>query len=173
MHSERDQNASLGREGSAAPRLTLLVLSGDMEKGMAACNLALAALASGTRVEIFFSFWGLNLLRKPGTGAEGGVLQRLLGLLNRDHAGHQRLGRFNLLGAGRWAMIRLMKSRGLPTFPEGLSMAHQMGARIVACSSTLELMGFCRDSLVSEVDEVAGASAFLESARQGQVITLS
>lgn len=172
MRSEGDPHTSPGLGGPAVQSLTLLVLSGDMEKGAAACTLALAALASGYRVELFFSFWGLNLLKQPGAGG-GGSLQRLMGVLNRDHAGRQRLGRLNLLGVGRWAMVRLMKSRGLPSFREALTTAHRLGARVVACSNTLELLGLTRDALVPEVDEVAGAAAFLESARGGQVITLS
>jgi peroxiredoxin family protein len=153
--------------------LTLLILSGDMEKGAAACNLALAALAAGRPVRLFFTFWGLNLVRRPEAKARGGLLQSVMGILNRDHAGRQRLGRFNLLGAGRWAMARLMRRRGIPAFQESLSLAHQMGARVVACSATLGLMGYARESLISEVDEIAGAAAFLEAAAGGQVITLS
>lgn len=169
---------SVSREGGAPPEestpgLTLLVLSGDMEKGVAACNLALAALASGTRVTIFFTFWGLNLLKKPGARARGSFLARLMGVLNRDHSGRQRLGRMNMLGMGRIAMAKLMKSKGLPSFHESLLLAHQMGARIVACSTTLELMGFSRESLIPEVDDVAGAATFLDAARGATVVTLA
>ena len=153
--------------------LTLLVLSGDMEKGLAACNLALAALAGGRPVTIFFSFWGLNLVRRPEAKARGSLLQSIMGTLNRDHAGRQRLGRFNLLGAGRWAMTRLMRRKGVPALQESLALAHQMGARLVACSATLELMGYTRESLLPEVDEVAGAAAFLSDAGAGTVITLA
>lgn len=144
-----------------------------MEKGLAACNLALAGLARGSRVELFFSFWGLNLLKKPGARVRGQRLQRMMGLLNRDHAGRQRLGRFGLLGLGRRAMARLMRAHGLPSFQESLGMAHAMGARVVACSQSLELLGLTRESLIAEVDEVAGAAAFLDSAESGTVITLS
>ena len=153
--------------------LTLLVLSGDLEKGLAACNLALAALAGGRPVTIFFSFWGLNLVRRPRAKGRGNLLHRLMGIVNRDHAGRQRLGRFNLLGAGRWALGRLMKRHGALPFQESLALAHQMGARLVACSATFELMGYTRESLLPEVDEVAGAASFLEAAAEGQVITLS
>lgn len=153
--------------------LTLLVLSGDMEKGLAACNLALAALAADRPVTLFFSFWGLNLIRRPGAVPSGSLLQSAMGALNRDHGGRQRMGRFNLLGAGRWAMSRLMHKRGVPTFLESLALAHQMGARLVACSATLDLMGFTRESLLPEVDDVAGAAAFLSGAEGATVITLA
>jgi len=96
-----------------------------------------------------------------------------MAVLNRDHSGRQRLGRMNRLGMGRLAMAKLMKSKGLPSSHDGLLLAHKMGARIVACSTTLELMGFSRESLIPEVDDVAGAATFLESAQGGTVITLS
>ena len=154
-------------------KLALLVLSGDMEKGLAACNLALAALASGRSVTIFFSFWGLNFLRKPGVAARGPILGRLLGRVNSDHAESQRLGRFHMAGAGRWALLRLMGRYNVLPVREGLATAHRMGARIVACSTTVELMGLDREALIAEVDDIAGAMAFLEAAGGATVVTLS
>ena len=56
---------------------------------------------------------------------------------------------------------------------EGLSTAHQMGARLLACSNTLQLMGLDRGNLIPEVDDVAGATTFLDAADEGTVITLS
>jgi peroxiredoxin family protein len=151
----------------------LLILSGDLEKGMAVCNLALAALAGQRRVTLFFSFWGLNFLKKPGANGTGPLLSRLLGFLNHDHAGSQRLGRFHGMGAGRWAMLRLMGRYNILPVNQGLAMAHQMGARVVACSNTLQLMGLQRDDLIPEVDEIAGALTFLGAADEGTVVTLS
>ncbi len=153
--------------------LVLLVLSGDMEKGLAACNLALAALAAGRPVTLFFSFWGLNFIKAKSPRPGGALLSRLFGWINRDHAERQRLGRFHLGGAGRWALLRLMRRHRLPSFRESLGMAHQMGARVIACSTTLGLMGLNRDDLIPEVDEIAGAMAFLERARAGQALCIS
>lgn len=155
-----------------AKPLTLLVLSGDLEKGLAACNLSLAALAGGRRVTLYFSFWGLNFLRRPGAKARGPLLGRLFAKINSDDAATQRLGRFHLLGAGRWALLRLMGRYNLLPVREGLVMAHQMGARILACSNTLQLMGLDREDLIPEVDDIAGALAFLDAAGEGTVVTL-
>lgn len=164
----------MGRpDQSPQASLAILVLSGDMEKGLAACNLALAAAATGSRVTLFFSFWGLDFLKIPGGKPTGSFLQRLLGGLNRDDAGRQRMGRLHLMGAGRWAMGRLMRRRGVPTVVQGLRSAHAMGARLVACSTTLDLMGLSRESLIPEVDDIAGAATFLEEARGAVVVTLS
>jgi peroxiredoxin family protein len=152
--------------------LVLLVLSGDREKALAAANLALAARASGRPVFLFFTFWGLNLVKRKGARSRGPLLARLLALLNRDHAGRQRLGRFHLAGLGGWALGRLASRRGVPSFAESLRLAHDLGARVTACSTTLELMGLAREDLVDEVDEVAGAAALLEAARDGQIVSL-
>jgi peroxiredoxin family protein len=154
-------------------RLTLLVLSGDMEKGLAACNLSLSGLAAGKQVTLFFSFWGLNLLKKQHTRSRGPLFARLLSLVNRDNSRKQRMGRYQMLGGGPWALSRLMRARGLPGVLEGLTMIHEMGARILACSNTLELLGYDRESLIAEVDDVVGAATFLDRASEGQVITLS
>lgn len=153
--------------------LTMLVLSGDLEKGLAACNLSLAALAGHRRVTLFFSFWGLNFLKKPDAKGAGSLLARLVGLLNRDHAESQRLGRFHGMGAGRRAMLRLMGRHHVLPVHQGLALAHQGGARIVACSNTVQLLGLGREDLIGEVDEIAGALTFLDAADEGIVVTLS
>lgn len=151
----------------------ILVLSGDMEKGLAAMNLALAAAAGGSEVTLFFSFWGLNFLKRPGAGAGGGWLQRAMGWMNRDSAARQRLGRFHMSGAGAWAMRRLMRAKGMPEFRESLAMAQGMGVKVLACSTSLEVMGLSPGALVEEVQGVAGAAAFLEAARDATVVTLA
>lgn len=152
--------------------LVLLVLSGDREKALAAANLALAARAAGRPVTLFFTFWGLNLVKRERVRPRGPLLVRLFALLNRDHAGRQRLGRFHLAGLGAWALGRIAARKGIPPFDQSLRMAHGLGARIVACSTTLELLGLSREDLLPEVDDVAGAAAFLEEARSGQIVTL-
>ncbi len=154
-------------------RLTVLILSGDMEKGMAACNLALSALAGGRQATLFFSFWGLSFLKHSGGHGRGTFLARAFSALNHDHAERQRLGRFNLGGAGRWAMSRLMWRRRIPSVLESLVQAHHMGAHIIACSNTLELMGLDRKDLIPEVDDIAGAMTFLDAASEGVVVTIS
>jgi len=157
---------------AARPPLVLLVLSGDLEKGLAACNLALAAASSGRPVWLFFTFWGLNFLKRPEARPGGSLLVRLLGGVNRDHSGRQRLGRFHLAGLGPWALGRILGRRGLPTVQEGLRAARGLGARVVACSATLELLGLDRAALIPEVDEVAGAAAALDAGLGGQILTL-
>ncbi len=159
---------------AAAPKpLCVLVLGGEMEKGLAAMNLALAAAAAGAPVTLFFSFWGLNFLKRPGAGGRGGPLSRALGWMNRDSAAGQRLGRFHLAGFGRWALRRLMRRKRMPGFEESLALAKTMGVRVLACSTSLEVMGLAREDLVTEVDGVAGAAAFLEAAADATVATFS
>lgn len=154
-------------------RLSILVLSGDLEKGLAACNLALAGVASGGRVTVFFSFWGLNLLKRRKAAVKGSLLTRFFGRLNRDNADRQRLGRFNMLGIGRRALLRLMRRQGMASFRESLASAHTLGVKIIACSTTMGLMGLDRDALLDEVDEVAGAMTFLGESVDGQSLCIS
>lgn len=153
--------------------LCILVLSGDMEKGLAAMNLSLAAAAGGSPVTIFFTFWGLNFLKRPGAKAHGTFLQKMMGRMNGDSAASQRLGRFHGAGMGRWAMTRLMRARRMPSFLESLALAKPLGVRIVACSTSLEVMGLSQDELIPEVDAVEGAAAFLQTARDATVISFS
>jgi peroxiredoxin family protein len=153
--------------------LTILVLSGEMEKGLAACNLALAGAASGGRVTLFFSFWGLNLLKRRNAAIRGPLLTRVLGRLNRDDVDRQRLGRFNMWGLGRRALLRVMRRKGMASFHESLTAAHELNVRIIACSTTIELMGLNREALIPEVDEIAGAMTFLGDSASGRSLCIS
>lgn len=153
-------------------RVCILVLSGDMEKGLAAMNLALASLASGGQVTLFFTFWGLNFLKKRGARGRGSFRQRLFARINRDHAGAQRLGRFHAGGLGRRMLMEIMKDKRVEDFRTSLRSAKAMGAKVIACSTTLEMMGLDESSLIEEVDEIAGAASFLEDARGATVVTL-
>ena len=128
---------------------------------------------SGGRVTLFFSFWGLNLLKRRKATIRGPLLTRVLGRLNRDNVDHQRLGRFNMWGLGRRALLRVMRRKGMASFHESLTAAHGLGVRIIACSTTIELMGLDREALIAEVDEIAGAMTFLGESANGRSLCIS
>ena len=89
--------------------------------------------------------------------------------INPGGARNLPLSRYNFGGAGRWALRRLMDQFKMPTTEELIAMAKESGVKIVACTITMGVMGISRESLIDEVDELAGVFAYLEQAGNSKV----
>ena len=151
-------------------RVTIVVLSGDMDRAMAAFIIATGAAAMGMQVTMFFTFWGLNVIRKQGaTSSAKDWLRRAFGWLNKGGAENLPLSRFHFGGLGTSMMKRVMKDNRMPGIPELLEMSQDLGVKMIACTTTLGLMGISKDTLIDGVDQLAGVSTYLAEARQGSV----
>ncbi|MFC2011218.1 DsrE/DsrF/DrsH-like family protein [Chloroflexota bacterium] len=153
-------------------KLTIAVLSGDLEKALAAFMLAVTGASMGMEVSIFFTFWGLNIIKKNEGGIKSkGLMRKMLNFMNRGGAKRLKLSRFNMLGLGTWMMKRLMKSTNMPSIDEYITMAKDMGVKLIACTTTCGVMGIPpeKDTFRSEVESMAGAAYFLGEARESKV----
>jgi peroxiredoxin family protein len=151
-------------------RVTIVLLSGDMDRAMAAFIIATGAAAMGMQVTMFFTFWGLNAIRRKGT-ASGAKdwLRRMFGLLNRGGAESLPLSRFHFGGLGTTMMKRVMSQNRMPGVAELMDTAKDLGVRFIACTTTMGLMGVTKGTLVDGVDQLAGVSTYLAEARHGSV----
>jgi peroxiredoxin family protein len=151
-------------------KVTLVVLSGDMDRVMAAFIIATGAAAMGMQVTMFFTFWGLNVLRRSGTqSAPKDWLRRMFGWFNRGGADRLPLSRFHFWGLGTRMMKLVMKQNRMPGIPELMAMAQDLGVRFIACTTTLGLMGISKDTLMDGIDQLAGVSTYLAEAKDAEV----
>jgi len=151
-------------------RVTLVVLSGDMDRVMAAFIIATGAASMGMQVTMFFTFWGLNVLRRPGvSGKAADWLRRMFGFLNKGGADTLPLSRFHFWGVGTRLMKLVMRRNRMPGVPELMEMAQDLGVRFIACTTTLGLMGITKDTLIDGIDQFAGVSTYLAEAKEAQV----
>lgn len=151
-------------------RVTLVVLSGDMDRVMAAFIIATGAASMGMQVTMFFTFWGLNAVRRPGvTGTYKDMLRRMFSVLNKGGAGRLPLSRFHFGGLGTWMMKLVMKRSRMPDVPELMELAKDLGVQFIACTTTLGLMGITKDTLIDGIDQFAGVSTYLAEAKDAQV----
>lgn len=157
-------------EQSKPERVTIVVLSGDMDRVMAAFIIATGAAAMGMHVTMFFTFWGLNAIRQPGAGTSAkDWLRKMFGWLNKGGAGTLPLSRFNFGGLGAKMMQKVMKDNRMPGVPELMETAKDLGVKFIGCTTTMGLMGISKDTLMDGVDQLAGVSTYLNEARQGAV----
>ena len=151
-------------------KLTIVVFSGDLDRALAAFILATTGASMGMEVSMFFTFWGLNIIKRNEGGIRSkGLMRKMLNLMNRGGTRRLKLSKFNMLGLGTWMMKQLMKDVNMPSIDEFITMAHQMGVKLVACTTTCGVMGLAEDAFRSEVESLAGAAYFLGEARQSKV----
>ena len=150
-------------------KMTLIMFSGELDKALAAFTLATTAAAAGMDVTIFFTFWGLNLLKKKKitTSNSQGLMQRALNFMNRGIS--LPLSRLNMLGAGSWMMKKLMKKKRMASLQDMMKLARELNVRYVACTTSCGIMGLEKNTLIQEVDEFAGAATYLSNARESRI----
>ena len=158
-------SASTG-ESNRPAKLSLIVFSGDLDKVMAAFVIANGALAMGQAVTIFFTFWGLNALRKGKIQPEGKpFMDCLFGWMMPNGARKLKLSKMNMMGMGTLMMNHVMRQKNVIPLPDLIQMAHSGGARMVACTMSMDVMGLTREELIDGL-EFGGVATFLEEAQQ-------
>ena len=151
-------------------KLTLILFSGELDKALAAFNLAIGAASSGMDVTIFFTFWGLNVIKKnEGPLKSRGLMRKMLNFMNRGGARRLPLSKFHMLGLGKWMMGRLMKEVKSPSVEEMMAMAKEMGVKFIACTNTMGIMDLSKEDFIPEVDSFAGVPTYLAEAGEGKI----
>jgi len=153
-----------------AEKITIIVFSGDLDKALAAFNLAIGAAAMEMKVTMFFTFWGLNVMRKDKKVSRArGMMRKMLNLVNRGGAKKLPLSRLNMGGLGGSMMKKLMKDSKIPPLEEMIRMAHEMGVEFIACTTSMGMMGILREDLITEVGRLAGVATYLGEAGEGKI----
>lgn len=151
-------------------KMTIIVFSGEMDKVLAAFNLAIGGGTSGMDVTMFFTFWGLNVLKKnEGSIKSKGIMRKMLNMMNRGGAKRLPLSKFHMLGMGRWMMQKLMKDINFPPVEELMAIAKEFGVKFIACTTTIGMMGLSKDAFIPEVDSFVGVATYMAIAKESKV----
>ena len=152
-------------------KLSIISMSGDFDKAIAVFTLASGAAAINYEVNLFFTFWGLDIIKKKrGRNFIGkGVLARAFNFLlgGRDVL---PLSRLNFAGLSPVLMSGLMKGRNVATLPELYDASVALGVNFYACEMAMHVLGLERSDFVPEVKDVLGVANFLELSKGGQTL---
>ena len=147
-------------------KLSMVVFSGDLDKQIAAFIIANGALAMGQEVSMFFTFWGLNGLRKAKPPKrQKKVMDKMFGAMMPRGANKLTLSQMHMMGAGTAMIKNVMKQHDVQTLPELIAAAQQGGARLLGCTMTMDLLGMAQSDLLDGV-ELAGVATFLGEAEE-------
>jgi len=152
----------------AEDKATIVVLSGDMDKVFAAFIIATGAAAAGMDTTLFFTFWGLNAIRKENLTGKG-LMGKMVGLLNRG--GINRLGpsKFNFWGMGRWMFKKMMRDKGVTALDDLRQTAIDLDVHLLACKMSMDVMEIDREDLIDEVEDVAGVATMIKEAANSKI----
>ncbi|NPV08131.1 MAG: hypothetical protein HPY83_09235 [Anaerolineae bacterium] len=169
-HSTTDvaQLAAEQTEEEKPKKCAIVMMSGDMDKAMAALSIATGAAAMGYQTSIFFTFWGLKIIQKGGPTGRS-LFGRMLSLMNRG--GIDRIGpsRLNMGGLGRWMFKRMMAAKGVTPLLELRQTAIDLGVRLIPCQMSMDVMEITEDDLIPEVEDCAGVATFIAEAGQAEI----
>lgn len=144
----------------------MVVFSGDLDKALAAFIIANGAAAMDRKVTLFFTFWGLNILRKhEGAKVKKSFIEKMFGAMMPR--GVQRLGlsKMHMGGMGSRLMLSIMKKKNIATLDELIASAKAQGVRLVACQMSMDVMGLKPEELIDGV-EIGGVATFIGAAEQ-------
>jgi NADPH-dependent 2,4-dienoyl-CoA reductase/sulfur reductase-like enzyme/peroxiredoxin family protein/TusA-related sulfurtransferase/rhodanese-related sulfurtransferase len=161
LRLEKREGGASGAKASSADT-TLVMFSQEMDKALAALVISNGAAAMGGKVTIFFTFWGLNVLRKEnGAAVSGkGFMDKMFGWMLPKGMGKLPLSRMHMGGMGTAMMKWRMGSKGLPNLPGLMAEAQKNGIRLVACTMSMEAMGIQHEELIDGV-ELGGVADFM------------
>jgi len=176
---EKDKGIVTGRlsRGAASPvaaspassgnGATIVVFSGELDKAMAAYVIANGAVAMGGKATLFFTFWGLNVLRKdPAPEVQGkSFMDKMFGWMLPRGANKLPLSQMHMGGLGTWMMKDRMAGKNLPNLPGLMEDARKSGIRLVACTMSMEAMGIREEELIDGV-ELGGVAEYLGAASE-------
>ena len=148
---------------------TFVVFSGDLDKTIAAFIIANGAAAMGRKVTMFFTFWGLNILRKPKkVKVSKTFIEKMFGAMMPRGTTKLGLSRMNMGGAGAKMIRGIMKQKGISSLEELIESAKAHGVRIVACQMSMDIMGIHREELIDGV-ELGGVATFIGSGEESDM----
>ncbi len=152
-------------------KTTMVVFSGDLDKVMASLVIANGAVAMGKEVTLFFTFWGLNALRKDVPQAKGKtLLDAMFGWMMPRGIGKLKLSQMHMLGMGTAMMKHVMKIKNVDSPQSLLMQARKQGVKLVACTMSLDVMGLKPEELIDGI-ELGGVATFLaESESAGMTL---
>jgi NADPH-dependent 2,4-dienoyl-CoA reductase/sulfur reductase-like enzyme/peroxiredoxin family protein/TusA-related sulfurtransferase/rhodanese-related sulfurtransferase len=146
--------AAGGFSMSGKKAMTNVVFSNDFDKSMAAFIIANGAAAAGYEVTLFFTFWGINILRKSGPGAaKKNLIEKMFGMMMPKGPERLTLSKMNMAGMGLAMIKGIMKKKNVMPLPALIAQAKLSGVRLIVCTMSMDLMGIKKEELIDGVEE--------------------
>ncbi len=148
---------------------TFIVFSSDLDKVLAAFNLAVGSASMGFPVTMYFTFWGLSVLRKENhQPVKKSIIDHCIGFMLPKGESGLVFSKMNYFGMGTWMMKILMRKRNLTMLPELMKVAKEMNVNIIACDMAMKMMGIKKEELIDGIT-FGGVAAYLKISQEADL----
>ncbi len=154
---------------SSRKKKSIVVFSSDFDKVMAAFVIANGAASMGSEVTLFFTFWGLNVLRREEpVRTEKNLIESMFSRMMPRGPHKLGLSKMHMGGVGLKIMKSIMSDKKVDSLPDLIRNAIDNGVKMVACAMTMDVMGIKKEELIDGV-EIGGVATYLDHAEDGNV----
>ena len=172
LREEMDAKIAAVRARTVDDAATIVVFSGDLDKALTGFVLATGAAAAGLETSMFFTFWGLSVLRKKGApGGPKSLAERILALMTPASSEELGTSRMNYFGLGAVMLRKLMKDKGIASLEELMALARELDVKMIACTMSMDAMGLRREELVDGLS-FGGVATYMADAARSRVTLL-
>jgi NADPH-dependent 2,4-dienoyl-CoA reductase/sulfur reductase-like enzyme/peroxiredoxin family protein/rhodanese-related sulfurtransferase/TusA-related sulfurtransferase len=148
---------------------TMVVFSDDMDRALASLVIANGAAAMGSKVTLFFTFWGLNIIKKANKPkVKKDIMGKMFSKMMASDARNLKLSKMNMMGMGSMMMKKRMLSKKVDSLEDLLQTAIDNGIEMIACQMSMDVMGVDKSELLDGV-QIGGVATYLEEAEQSNV----
>ena len=164
VKGHKDVNCTLGAlTPNTQENATIVLFSGELDKALAAMIIAQGAAAQGKKVTIFYTFWGLNALRKPqNVATEKNLIEKMFGVMMPRGASKLPLSSMNMGGMGKAMIEGIMKTKGVDQLDVMMKNCLDLGVKFIACTMSMDLMGIKKEELIDGI-EYGGVATYIAS----------
>ena len=150
-------------ERAPEDRVAIIVFSGDLDRALAAFIIATGAAAMGQQVTMFFTFWGLAILRKQKRMGGKSFAQKMMAAMSPGSSKSLPVSKMNYFGMGAKMLRGMMKDKNVNSLEQMIEVARELGVRMVACEMSRDLMGIAEEEMVGGM-ECGGVATYLGEA---------
>ncbi len=152
-------------------KMTLVIMSGDMDRLFGAFIIANGAAAMGYDVVMFFTFWGLRALKRADAKHGKSFFGKMIGMGAFEGGGIEKANpsKYSFGGIGRWMFGKMMGAHNVTTLPELRDLAVTLGVRMYGCQMSMDVMEIPQDTFVEGVQDPVGVGFMLAEAGESQI----
>ena len=152
-------------------KATLVLFSGDLDKALAGMVISTGAAAAGWDVTLFFTFWGINIVRdenkrpkKPKT-----MVEKMFGWMMPKGANKLKLSQMNMAGMGTSMLKKRMVLKKVKSLRGMIKDAKELGVKFLVCDMSMDIMGLQKSEFIDEIDEIVGVGTYLKESKEANL----
>lgn len=168
VRKQQPKACAPAQQGGAENK-TIVVFSDDLDKALASFVIANGAASTGKKVSMFFTFWGLNIIKKSQKPAvEKDIWGRMFSWMLPSDSKALKLSQMNMMGIGSKMMRFLMKKKKIDSLESLIAQAREQGVEFIACTMSMDVMGVKKEELLDDVT-LGGVATYLERTEEANL----